>query len=395
MKRLLPIFLASLVLSTASFAAGRSQPSFKPATLPTAQDAEAAIGTLATPQAPMSQFVPPSPAMTPQKMIDGLSAIKGSRDGTQTEVDAPRRVQRMLMRKQSGMIGGDGTDKKDDKKKKKKKTSDLTPISDTAQFPYTTMGVIASGCTGTVVMKRFVLTAAWCVYDLKAKSFYKNLNFFPAINGKKTPYGEVAWKNAWVAKGFTDSGDLNFGYGLIELDKDIGDSIGWFGFGDVPKFNFKRLDVTGYPFATVPPLTMWSTKCAIDAAEENAIFYRCPGDAKALSTMLGAPMWYKGKEDNEWQILGIHVTSQNDKQDSFWAARLNRAHTETIIAWAKSADNKDTGTEETDTEDTGTDDQNADDESDDEATDEDTGNGDDQVVDKKPDCTCDDQAQPQ
>ena len=130
MKRLLPIFVASLVLSTASFAAGRSQPSFKPATLPTAQDVEADIGTLAAPQAPMSQFTPPPPAMTPQKMIDGLSAIKGSRDGTQTEVDAPRRVQRMLMRKQSGMIGGDGTDKTDDKKKKKKKTADLMPVSD-------------------------------------------------------------------------------------------------------------------------------------------------------------------------------------------------------------------------------------------------------------------------
>ncbi len=385
MKRLLPLALASLLLSTASFAAEKPQSSFKPAALPAAQDTQADLSTLAAPQAPMSQFVAPAASMTPQMMIEGLSAIKGSRDGTQTEVGTPRRVKRMLMGKQSGMIG--------DKKDKKKKTADLKRVENTGEYPYTTMGVVASGCSGTVVMKRFVLTAAWCVYDLKGKKFYENLNFFPAMNGKKTPFGEIQWKNAWVAKGFSDKGDLNFGYGLIELDQDIGDKVGWFGFGDVPKLG-RTLTMTGYPFAVVPSQTMWETRCNIDGADDNAIFYKCPGDPKAVAAMLGSPIWFKGKADDSWQIVGIHVTAQNDKMESWWAARLSKAHTETLIAWANSADKKDTGTEDQGTEDQVTDDQ-TDTGTDEQVAEDEEETGTEQVTDTKPTCTCDEEAQPQ
>ena len=383
MKRIIPLLLASLVLSTASFAAGKPQPSFKPATIPAAEDKDASIGTLAAPQAPMSQFSPPASTLTPQMMIEGLSAIKGSRDGTQSEVGTPRRVKRMLMGKQSGMIGGDNKNK-----------GDMKRVGNTGEFPYSTIGVIASGCTGAVVMKRFVLTAAWCVYDLKNKKFYENLNFYPGMSGKKMPFGEVAWKNVWVAKGFAEKGDLNFGYGLIELEEDIGDKVGWFGFGDMPKMG-KQLTMTGYPFAVVPAQTMWETKCAVDGADANAIFYRCPGDGKAVAAMLGSPVWFNGKTDDSWQIVGLHVTAQNDKMNSWWAARLSKAHTETILAWANGADKKDTGTEE----DEGTDDQVTDDQTDggtdDQVADDDEDTGTDQVTDTEPKCTCDDQAQPQ
>jgi len=324
------------------------------------QESEADLGTMMAPAAPMS--MPASPAMSPQQMIDSLSAIKGSRDGSQSEVDTPPRVKRMLMGKQSGMIGGGSGDKNNKGK--------LKQIANTGQYPYTTIGVIASGCTGTIVMKKYVLTAAWCVFDLKSKKFYQNLNFYPAMNGKKTPFGEVQWKNAWVAKGFTEKGDLSFGYGLIELDQDIGDQAGWFGFGDVPKFNFKQLTLTGYPFAGVPPQTMWESRCDIDGAQDSAIFYRCPGDGKSLGTMLGSPIWFKGKTDDSWQIVGIHVTSQNENINSWWAARLSAAHTETILGWANAGGQ---------TDDQGTDEQ---------VSDEDTGNTD------NPQCTCDNQTQP-
>jgi V8-like Glu-specific endopeptidase len=334
MIRAVSVLLASLMLSGASLAAGKPQPSFKPQSLPTLQQSEADIGTLSAPAAPMMQPKAKAPAaMAPQKMIEGLGAIKGSRDGTQTTIEAPARVKNMLMGKQSGLIGGAAN------------KGELKRIVNTAEYPYTTMGVVASGCTGTVVMQRFVLTAAWCVFDLQNKKFYENLNFFPAMDGKKTPFGEVAWKNVWVAKGFAESGDLNFGYGLIELEQPIGDQTGWFGFGDLPKTN-PKLTLTGYPFAGVPALSMWESRCTTDAAEENHLFYRCPGKGPSLATMMGSPIWFKGKADDAWQIVGIHVAAQNDKQNSWWAARLNAAHTETLLAWANAANEKDTGTEE-------------------------------------------------
>lgn len=332
MIRAVSVLLASLMLSGASLAAGKPQPSFKPPSLPALQQSEADIGTLAAPSAPMMQpkAAPPA-AMAPQKMIEGLGAIKGSRDGTQTTIETPARVRNMLMGKQSGMIGGDKKDK-----------GELKRVANTAEYPYATMGVIASGCTGTVVMQRFVLTAAWCVFDLQNKKFYENLNFYPAMDGKKAPFGEVPWKNVWVAKGFAEGGDLNFAYGLIELDQPIGDKTGWLGFGDLPKAR-PKLTLTGYPFAGVPDLTMWESKCTTDAVEDNHLFYRCPGKGASLAAMMGSPIWFKGKAEDAWQIVGIHVTAQDDKQNSWWAARLNAAHTETILSWATAANEQDTG----------------------------------------------------
>lgn len=364
MNRLLMLFVAGLVFAAPSLAADKPRAAFKPAQMPALLDKEAAASIMAAPAAPMLQFTPPA-AQSPQALIDGLAAIKGSRDGTQSEIGVLPRVKRMLMRQQ-GMIGGDGGNKKKDDK------GNLKQIGNTGEFPYTTMGVLASGCTGTVVMKRFVLTAAWCVFDLKARKFYDNLNFFPAMNGKKTPFGEVAWKNVWVAKGFAEKGDLAFGYGLVELGKDIGDDTGWFGFGDAP--NLKQLTLTGYPFAAVPAQTMWETKCPVQGVDDNAIFYSCPGEPKALAAMLGSPVWFKGKADDAWQIVGIHVTAQNEQMTGWWAARLSKAHTDTILGWAAGADQTDTGTE-----DQGTDEQ---------VSDEDTGTN-------NPPCTCEDQAQPQ
>ncbi len=387
MKRTLSVLLASLMLSGVSLAAGRSPPASMPVAKPAAEQPDAAMGAMTAPAVPMLLPQAP-PAMSPQMMLEGLSALKGSRDGTTKDVATPRRVKRMLMGKGRGKIG----DNKDGLNKGK-----LKQIGNTGEFPYTTIGLVASGCSGTVVMKRFVLTSAWCVFDLKAKKFFENLNFFPAANGKKTPFGEVQWKNAWVTKGFAEKGDLNFAYGLIELDQDIGDKTGWFGFGDLPRGN-KQFTLTGYPLAEVPPATMWETKCPVDKAEENSIFYRCPGNGKSLAAMLGSPLWFKGKADDAWQIVGIHVTSQDDSMKAWWASRLNPAATETLLAWAKAADQPDEGTDEPDEgtdedmthEDTGTDEDMADKDTgeDEDMTGEDTGT--DEVADQT-ECTCDEQ----
>ena len=383
MVRTLCAIVVTAALSSSALAAGRTQPSAMPAKPPAAADSEIQLSLPAMPGAPSAAPVPP-PALSPQMMIDGLSAIKGSADGTQTEIATPPRVKRMLMRRQQGMIGGTPAANK----------GELKRIGDTTQFPYTTIGVVASGCTGTVVMQRFVLTAAWCVFDVKNKGFWKDLDFLPAMNGKKTPFGRIKWKNAWVAKGFAEKGDLNFAYGLIELDQPIGDQTGWFGFGDEPKFNFKKIAVTGYPFAGVPELTMWETGCRIDTAEEASVFYRCPGNGKSLAAMLGAPMWYKGKTDDSWKIVGIHISSQNDQQNSFWASRLTAAATETLLAWANSADQTETGDDEEiadDTEEDVVDDGGDDEEIVDDTGDEDVADG---GQDEGNNCTCDEQATP-
>ncbi len=298
-----------------------------------------------------------APAAGPESLIDGLAGIKHGRDGSDTVIKMSPKLQMML--KSRGTV-----------KPVKPGKGKLVQIKNTKVSPYASIGMIMSGCTGTLVMKRYVLTAPWCVYDTKAGKFYDTLDFVPALNGEDAPVGTVKWKNVWIPKGFQEKGDLAYAFAMIELEKDVGDEVGWFGFGPVQgSAGLKQLTVSGYPFAGVPQNTMWESTCPIDASEENGYFYHCPGDGKTLVSMLGAPFFAKGaKEGEAGQLLGIHISSQDDKQNSWWAMKLNEAHTQTILSWANEGTTP--PPEEPDVTDEGTDE----------------GTGD------NPPCTCDDQA---
>ncbi|HUR42707.1 MAG TPA: hypothetical protein VMZ01_01275 [Aestuariivirga sp.] len=266
-------------------------------------------------------------AATPQAsdaLIEGLSGIKHGRDGHDTVIPVSSKLQMML--KARGSVNPP----------KPAKGGKLVQITNTLVSPYASMGMIMSGCSGALVMKRYVLTSAFCVFDLKAKKFYENLDFIPALNGDTAPVGTIAWKNVWIPKGFQEKGDLTYAFALIELDSDIGDQVGWFGFGPAQgTTGLKQLTLAGYPFADVPKNTLWEAKCSIDADEANAYFYRCPGQGSTVATMLGGPFFLKGaKEGDAGQLLGLHTGPQDEKQNSWWAMKLNDTHTQTLISWA-------------------------------------------------------------
>jgi V8-like Glu-specific endopeptidase len=265
-----------------------------------------------------------------ESLVGGLAGIRHGRDGKDAVIEVPPRLRTMLRAR--GVVKP-VTPGKTDKGK-------LTQVKNTKVYPYAAIGVVMSGCTGALVMKRFVLTAPWCVYDTQARKFYDNLDFVPALNGEDAPVGTVKWKNVWIPQGFAEKGDLGFAFALIELDAEIGDQTGWFGFGPAKDSDAaKQLTLAGYPFEGVAKNTVWEASCKIDASEENAWFYRCPGKGNTLYSMLGAPFFAKGKTEADGaQLLGIHISSQNDNKDSWWAIKLTQAHTETILGWANGGD---------------------------------------------------------
>lgn len=295
------------------------------------------------------------PQMTPQlqapkaqaAVIQGLAAIKHGHDGKDSTIELAPKLQMML--KQGAMapkpFKGDG--------------GKLVQVKNSRVAPYASMGVIATGCSGALVMKRFVVTVPWCVYDSKKKAFYDNLDFTPAVNGNDAPVGTIKWKNVWIAKGYQDTGNLDYAFALIELDQDIGDKVGWFGFGPTKgSDNVKQMVLSGYPFDNVPNNTIWETKCNIDASETSAYFYHCPGDGKTIASMGGSPLYMKATNAKDAdQLLGIHASSQNDKQDSFWAMKLNDTTTQTLLSWANDGKTQtDSGTQDQGDDSNGTDD---------------------------------------
>lgn len=324
------LFTATVALaSTAAVAADRTVPAGLPKILPK---------SMAAPVTPQLNAPRPQGSMMAPKMakpgsvddvINALTAVKASKGGKVMEVPLPEGLRLMLKNPvKQGTItpkptGGD--------------KSKFSQVTNTEEFPYATMGLLGSGCTGTLVAEHFVLTAAMCIYDQKNKKFYDDLDFYPGINGDKQPFGKLAWKDAYVPKGFTEKGDTQFDFGLVVLEPKSADEIGWMGMGHVEKFDFKQLTLTGYPWEGVDAQTMWQTNCTIDSPEKDYVFYRCPGKGKQLGAMTGSPLWFKGKADDAWQIVAIHNYAQDDKMNSWWALRLNETTMETMLSWIDDA----------------------------------------------------------
>lgn len=259
--------------------------------------------------------------LTPAGQLNALQGLSRSSDGKSRTIKVPNNLKGMVLKGQGAAAIGQAP-----------KPGKLVPIGDTTQYPYTAVGLLSNGCSGTLIGKRFVLTAAYCIFNPESKAWEQNLDFYPGMNGDKRPFAGVKWKNAWVTKGFAEQGNWDLAFGLVELQSDVGNQNGWFGFGHYPQFP-KGPAMTGYP-AGVPDFTMWETVCPVKGADKSFIVYSCPLK-KPLEGMAGAAIWIVDKQSNAPMLLAIHG---GPLKADLWGQRINEEAFYTLQAWMKDAD---------------------------------------------------------
>jgi V8-like Glu-specific endopeptidase len=98
---------------------------------------------------------------------------------------------------------------------------DLTEV----QAPYSAIGRLDSGCTGTLIGSRLVLTAAHCVYSSKDRSISPEVQYFRAAFANGKSMGDAWIEYIWTG---TLSPEDNRGqdWALLLIDKPLGDSVG-------------------------------------------------------------------------------------------------------------------------------------------------------------------------
>lgn len=118
------------------------------------------------------------------------------------------------------------------------------PVTSTT-YPWSTIGFLSTACTGTLVGRDLVLTAAHCVIDPATRKLRANLTaFYPnyIAGSAKTTAGIK-----WVWWGTTDSDHQRASdWAIIQLTTPEGDRYGWMGVEDNVSVTY--LTLAGYSF---------------------------------------------------------------------------------------------------------------------------------------------------
>lgn len=102
----------------------------------------------------------------------------------------------------------------------------------------------------------------------------KSINVMPGRNGNALPYGSVTSTNFRSVTGWTNSGDENYDYGAIIIPTNLGNTVGWFGFGVYSDSDLLGTvgNISGYP-GDKPAGTQWYDFHKIASVNSRKVYY--------------------------------------------------------------------------------------------------------------------------
>lgn len=172
--------------------------------------------------------------------------------------------------------------------------------------------------TGFMISPNTMLTAGHCLKKTSTKA--KSVTVYPGRNGTSKPITAKMTKY-YVDTKYTGS-EVEWDYGIIVLDSNVGNTTGWFGLHGTSgsSIGTTNIKVTGYP-SDLAGYYMWTC----DGTVSNISTNRFKHTADTAGGESGSPTYfYNGSYGN--QAVGIHTHAGN----------YSRRITVTLVNWLKS-----------------------------------------------------------
>ena len=212
----------------------------------------------------------------------------------------------------------------------------------TNAFPSRAVVYISStlgGCSGNLIGKDTVLTAGHCVHSGgSGGTWASSVTVYPGRNGNSSPFGSCG--ASWLASvsGWTVNGDEKFDYGVVKLNCDVGNTVGWFGFfWTSDSLENTPTTINGYPGDK--PLTQWLSVDKVRVSQARQVFYK--NDSQPGNS--GGGVWQDGPPGSICTgacIMAIHAYGTHGAaphSDHNHGTRIDEARFNNLVNWKNAA----------------------------------------------------------